>query len=315
MEELIPKKKTIFNNKKRRGQFIFYWCLVIIPLVQFILLYICVNFRSILFAFQKYDFTNSVYVYNFSFFAENLKTICTEMFSGDILGIAWWNSTKSYLLTLLIITPLQILVSFFVYKKLPLAGYFRIVLYLPNMVAGMTTIIGFKYFVEKGLPEIFPAMEILTHGGGLLANPATIFNTLLFYVAWTSMGGGLILMTGTMSRTDKEMIEAAHLDGANLWQEFRYIIFPVIYPVLSIQLYTGVVAIFTGGPPLYQFYASNLPDQAATVQYYFFTLVIGSTSSPANYPKAALGGLLFTLVAAPIVFFLKWFFEKKDPNN
>lgn len=88
MEELIPKKKTIFNNKKRRGQFIFYWCLVIIPLVQFILLYICVNFRSILFAFQKYDFTNSVYVYNFSFFAENLKTICTEMFSGDILGIA-----------------------------------------------------------------------------------------------------------------------------------------------------------------------------------------------------------------------------------
>ena len=190
----VNKRKTIFNNKKRRGQFIFYWCLVIIPLVQFILLYICVNFRSILFAFQKYDFTNSVYVYNFSYFAENLKTICSELFTGDILGIAWWNSTKSYLLTLLVITPLQILVAFFVYKKLPLAGYFRIVLYLPNMVAGMTTIIGFKYFVEQGLPTIFPAWELLGHNGGLLANEATIFNTLLFYVAWTSMGGGLILM-------------------------------------------------------------------------------------------------------------------------
>ena len=122
-------------------------------------------------------------------------------------------------------------------------------------------------------------------------------------------------MTGQMSRTDKEIIEAASLDGANIFQEFIHITFPTIYPVLIIQLYTGVVAIFTGGPPLYQFFASNVPNQAQTIQYYFFTLIIGSTSSLANYPKAALGGLLFTIVAAPIVFFLKWFLEKKDPNR
>ena len=76
----------------------------------------------------------------------------------------------------------------------------------------MTTIIGFKYFVEKGLPEIFPNVESFQYLGGLLANYDTVFNTLLFYVAWTSLGGGLILMTGTMSRTSREIIEAAHLD-------------------------------------------------------------------------------------------------------
>ena len=301
-------------NSKRVNQAIFYFCLIIVPLTQFILMYVVVNFRSILFAFQKYDFGTRKYSFDFAYFVENLKTICSELFAGKTLGIAWWNSTKSYLVGLLIITPLQILVAFFVYKKMPLAGYFRIVLYLPNIVAGMTTIIGFKYFVEKGLPKIFPNNGKLTLYGGLLANADTIFDTLLFYVAWTSMGGGLILMTGTMSRTDKSVIEAAQLDGVNIWQEFRYIVFPTIYPVLSIQLYTGVVAIFTGGPPLYQFYASNLPPQASTLQYYFFTLIVGSTSSPANYPKAALGGLMFTLVAAPIVFLLKRFFEKHDPN-
>ena len=313
--ELSKKKKTIFNNATKRGRFIFYCCLVAIPFIQFILLYVCVNFRSILFAFQKYDYDDAGYAFNLSYFAENLKTICSELFSGNLLGRAWWNSIKSYLVTLVIITPLQIFVAFFVYKKLPLAGYFRIVLYLPNMIAGMTTIIGFKYFVEKGLPEIFPNVESFQYLGGLLANYDTVFNTLLFYVAWTSLGGGLILMTGTMSRTSREIIEAAHLDGANIWQEFIYIVFPTIYPVLSIQLYTGIVAIFTGGPPLYQFFASNMPPQVSTLQYYFFTLVIGSTSSPANYPKAALGSLMFTCVAAPLVFLLKWLFEKKDPNN
>ena len=298
----------------RRGQFILYCCLIALPLVQFVLMYLCVNFRSILFAFQKYNYTTLEYDFNLSFFSENIKTIVHELFSGELLGMAWRNSLKSYLVGLLIILPLQICISFFVYKKMLFAGFFRIVLYLPNMIAGMTTILGFKYFVERGLPILFPDWKELTYLGGLLANPATIFDTLLFYVAWTSLGGGLILMTGTMSRTPKETLEAAYLDGANLWQEFRYIVWPVIYPVITIQLYTGIVAIFTGGPPLFQFYASNLPNEATTLQYYFFTLIIGSTSDPANYPKAALGGLLFTLAATPIVFLLKAFFEKHDPN-
>ena len=311
---LSKKKRTIFNSKMKREQFILYCCLIALPLAQFILMYVCVNFRSILFAFQKYNYTTMEYDFNFTYFAENLKTIVGELFSGELLGMAWRNSLKSYLVGLLIILPLQICVAFFVYKKMLFAGFFRIVLYLPNMIAGMTTILGYKYFLEKGLPRLFPDWTELTYLGGLLANPSTIFDTLLFFVAWTSLGGGLILMTGTMSRTPKDVIEAAHLDGANLWQEFRYIVWPVIYPVITIQLYTGVVAIFTGGPPLYQFYASNLPDEAATLQYYFFTLIIGSTSDPANYPKAALGGLLFTLTATPIVFGLKAFFEKHDPN-
>ncbi len=308
-------KKTIFNNKARRGKFVFYCCLIAVPFIQFILMYVCVNFRSILFSFQKYDYTSGDYAFSMAYFWENLKTICRELFTGSLLGRAWWNSLKSYLVTLLIVTPLQLILAFFVYKKLLFAGYFRIILYLPNMVSGMTTIIAFKFFVEKGLPLLFPNVTQFTHLGGLLANKDTIFNTLLFYVAWTSLGGGLILMTGQMSRTSKEVIEAAKIDGANMWQEFLHIVMPVVYPVLIIQLYTGVVAIFSGGPPLYQFFASNVPDEAATLQYYFFTLVIGSTSSVANYPKAALGGIIFTLIAAPLVFFLKWFLEKKDPNN
>jgi ABC-type sugar transport system permease subunit len=312
---LKKKKRTIFNNKIRREQFILYCALLIVPMIQFFLMYICVNFRSILFAFQKYDYSTMEYSFNFQYLAENFHTIVGELFSGDLLGQAWFNSIKSYLLGILVITPLQVCIAFFVYKKLLFAGFFRVVLYLPNIVAGMTTILGYKYFVEKGLPHFFPEWTQLTYLGGLLANPKTIFDTLLFYVAWTSLGGGLILMTGTMSRTPKEVIEAAQIDGVNLWQEFRYIVFPVIYPVLTIQLYTGIVAIFTGGPPLYQFYASNLPNEAATLQYYFFTLIIGSTSDPANYPKAALGGLLFTLAATPIIFWLKAFFEKHDPNE
>lgn len=307
---LLNKTKTVFNSSQRRREAIFYFCLIIIPLVQFILLYIMVNFRSILFAFQTLDPATQEFHFSFKFFTTNLQAVGEQLFGYEGIGRVWWNSIKSYLLTLFVIIPLQIFVAFFVYKKLPLSGYFRIVLYLPSMVSGMLTIIGFKFFTERGITAIFPQIP-----SDLLIDPNKVFNTLLFYVAWTSLGGGLILMTGTMSRTSKELIEAAKIDGVNLWQEFRHITWPNLYSIISIQLYTGVVAIFSGGPPLYQFYSNNLPKGAENIQYIFFTLVINTKGNTlANYPKAALGGLVFTLVAAPLVFFLKHLFEKKDPN-
>ena len=46
-----------------------------------------------------------------------------------------------------------------------------------------------------------------------------------------------------------------------------------------------------------------------------FTLVVGNKSNYASYPTSATMGLLFTLVAAPVVLLLKAWFEKHDPNN
>ena len=125
---LNRKKRTIFNSRTRREQWILYCCLIVLPLIQFVLMYSCVNLRSILFAFQKYDYSTMEYHFNFSYFAENFKTIVGELFSGELLGMAWRNSLKSYLVSLLIIMPLQICISFFVYKKMLFAGFFRIVL-------------------------------------------------------------------------------------------------------------------------------------------------------------------------------------------
>ena len=51
-----PKKRLKLNNKK-----IFYYSLMIFPLLQFCIFYIGVNFQSILLAFQKYE--NSSFVF------------------------------------------------------------------------------------------------------------------------------------------------------------------------------------------------------------------------------------------------------------
>ncbi|PWM73546.1 MAG: hypothetical protein DBX59_04810 [Bacillota bacterium] len=304
------QRRTIFNNSARRREFYFYVGLIALPLIQFILMYICVNFRSILFVFQTYDQSTTSYVYGWQYAYLNFSEVISTFTQLPLLGIAWKNSIVFYVLQLIIITPLSILTSFFIYKKLPLAGYFRIVLYLPNIVSGMATVLGYKYLVEYGISGL------LNVDGSLFNNPATSFNVLVFFSLWTALGGSLIMTTGVMSRTSVELLEASRMDGVNFLQELVHIVFPVIYPVITIGLYTGVVAVFTGGPPIYSFFGAEAPtEEMYTVQYYLFTLVVGSKAGDANYPFAATSGLLLTLIAAPIVFTLKYLFEKYDPNE
>ena len=304
------RRRTIFNNSARRREFYFYLALIVLPLVQFVLMYVCVNLRSVLFAFQSYDQSTTTYVFGWQYFYENLKNVVTKFVYDPMLGVSWRNSLVFYVLQLVIITPLSVLTSFFIYKKLPLAGYFRIVLYLPNIISGMATVLGYKYIVEVGLSSL------LGFDDSMFNMKETAYGVLVFYSLWTSLGGSLIMTTGVMSRTSVELLEASRLDGVNFLQELIHIVFPVVYPVITIGLYTGVVTIFTGGPPIYAFFGSQPPsEQMTTIQYFLFTQVVGSTSLPDNYPFAATSGLILTLIAAPIVFLLKYLFEKYDPNE
>ena len=67
----------------------------------------------------------------------------------------------------------------------------------------------------------------------------------------------MVFLSGLQS-VPGDLYEAADLDGAGGWQKFRHITIPVISPILSLQLITGLIgglqafneaSIMTGGGP------------------------------------------------------------------
>ena len=51
----IPHKQMT-GKRKRIGEAVFYWAILIVPIIQFLLMYVAVNLRSFSFAFQSYKF-------------------------------------------------------------------------------------------------------------------------------------------------------------------------------------------------------------------------------------------------------------------
>lgn len=298
------KNKQIKMSATKRNKRIWFWILVAYPLLQFLIFYVVVNINSILLAFKKFDLDTATFYY-IGF--DNFISFIKDLISDPTMIKAAANSLKLYLCTLAFGLPLNLIFSFFIYKKVPGHGAFRVVLFLPQIISSLVVSLMFRYFVEELMTSII--------GYNLLQSKETGFNTIIFYCIWASFGTQILIYTSAMSKIDESLVEAGKLDGMNYLQEFLHITLPLIYPTITIFLVVGVAGLFTSQASLFNFYGGSARSDLQTIGYIFFVKVIkNSEASFSQYPYAAAAGLLFTVFVAPITFLAKHLLEKFGPK-
>ena len=63
------------KKQKNVGKLIFYICGLALPILQFVLFYVIVNFDTIILAFQNYDKSTNTYFFSLSNFPEVWKNV------------------------------------------------------------------------------------------------------------------------------------------------------------------------------------------------------------------------------------------------
>lgn len=300
-------------NKKRRfgkeqREFVFYLCLVALPLAQFCIFYIGVNFNSILLTFRNYSFDEG---YSFAGF-DNIVRVFRSLTSEAVLKYSVRNSLITYAVTLFAGTTLALFFSYFIYKKMPLANVYRVVLFLPSVISSIVMVILFKYFCENAIPEIWEALTG-EQIGGLLSSTKTSFPTLLFYLVWTGFGTQVIMYTGAMNNISDSVVESARLDGASQLREFISITLPMIWPTFVTFIVVGIAGIFTNQLNLYSFYGTGADLADYTIGYYLYRETTRATLP--EYPYLSAMGFVFTLFAVPLTFLVKGALEKFGPGT
>ena len=96
-----------------------------------------------------------------------------------------------------------------------------------------------------------PAMPFLTE-------PAFAKASVIFTIVWSHFGFNMILFLAGIKSVPAEYYEAATVDGASRWQQFRSITLPLIAPVFTVNLvltlvgllkaYDVVLSLTDGGP-------------------------------------------------------------------
>lgn len=306
----LPKKQ-VNAKKSQRQSLVFYIGFFALPILQLLIFYFVVNINSFLLAFKKYNLKTLDFEWAG---LDNFRQIFYDIsLPGDILLTSLVNSLKLYAVNLLCGVSLCLLFSYYIYKKWKGSEFFRVMLFLPSVISSMVMVTMFRFFTDRGLPEMFKLLFEMKIDG-LLTNTDTRFKTLLFYNVWVGFGTGILMYVSAMTRISPEIIESASLDGITAFREFFNIVLPLIYPTITSFLIIGISGIFISQGSIYEFYGRYLSDKSlSTIGYYLFVHVQNSNGLN-NYAYASAAGILGTLIAAPIVLFIKWFLEKFDPT-
>ena len=107
-----------------------------------------------------------------------------------------------------------------------------------------------------------------------------------------------------MNRIPSEVIEAARLDGVGAFRELAQIILPMVWPTMTTLLVFTFVGIFTTSGPILMFTEGQWDTY--TIAYWIFEQVYSS----GRYEYASAVGLIFTLIALPIVLGVKKLMER-----
>ncbi|WP_308556829.1 sugar ABC transporter permease [uncultured Lactobacillus sp.] len=126
--------------------------------------------------------------------------------------------------------------------KVKFANFWKGVLFFPYLMNGVAIGFIFMYFFKPD-GTLDTLMNMFGLGGQIqlwLGNRAINNISLAFTSIWRYTGINFIIFLGSMQAIDPEVYEAAEIDGANKWQQFRYIIMPAIKNIIFINVILGV---------------------------------------------------------------------------
>lgn len=296
-------------TKEKKKNLVFYILMMLFPIGQFAIFYIGVNFNSFLLSFQEIDLLSGNVTWTF----KNIADAFTLLTRSTALLSALKMSVESWFILLIIGTPLGLLFSFYIYKKMPFSGTFRVMLFLPSIISAIVMVTIFQFFVERAVPA-YASKLFGIEMEGLLENISTRYPTIMFYNVWVGFGTGVLMYSNGMSGISTDVVESSHLDGASGIKEFWYITLPLVYPTVSTFLITGVAGLFTNQINLYSFYGGGAPVGVQTYGYYLY-MKTQVAASEAEYPPLSAMGLLLTFVAVPLTLIVKWALEKLGPKE
>lgn len=131
---------------------------------------------------------------------------------------------------------------------------FKAAMFFPYLICGIAVGFIFKFFYARG----FVLDSILQMFGMELENiPMWLQNTKINNISlvatsvWRYMGSNLVLFLGAMMSVDNDLYEAASLDGANKWHQFRYIILPSIKSIVVLNLVLSISGSLSAFEPPY----------------------------------------------------------------
>ncbi|CAM3354658.1 MULTISPECIES: carbohydrate ABC transporter permease [Saccharibacillus] len=180
------------------------------------------------------------------------------LFQDDNVGNAYGFTFKFAILVTIVINVLSLLIAMGLNASIKARNFFRGVYFLPNILSVLIVGYIFNYLFSNVFTVWGENLGIGALSTNLLGSQTLAWIGVAFVAIWQGIALNTILYLSGLQTIPTQLYEASGLDGANKWQEFWKITFPLIAPFFTINMVLAmknalmvfdlIVALTNGGP-------------------------------------------------------------------
>lgn len=288
------------------------WFLMALPAIIWIFIFKYVTLFGVWIAFTNYKARRGVFGSDFV----GLKNF-EFLFATDTAVRA---ARNTLLLNLLFITVglfFALLVAWLLFEiySSALTKYYQTLLLLPRFISWVIA----SYFVFALLATDNGVVNNILKNFG--AEPVNWYTSpqywpiiLLLSYLWNGIGLGSLIYLAGMLAIDPQLYEAARIDGANRWQQFIRITFPMILPLVVINLLLAMAHIFNADFGLF-FQIPRDQPLLYPVTDVLDTFIYRSLLVTQNVSMAAAAQFYQSIVGFILVLFFNWVVRRIERHD
>ena len=177
--------------------------------------------------------------------------------------VDFWNSLKNSLIWTVGSVALQfgigLALALFLNKKFFARDIYRGLVFFSYLIPTIVIAIVFRFMLNDVTGIIAIAFQKIGLRWGWFSSPKTSMMSVIIVNVWKYFPFVVVCILAQLQTIDQQMYEAAKIDGAGSFQQFRHITWPFILPVVFIVLMLrtiwtiknfDIIKLLTGGGPL-----------------------------------------------------------------
>ena len=223
---------------------------------------------------------------------ENFKEILLQ---SKLWWPAMWHAAYITLIALTFQNALALALALACDRQIRLGKFYRLIFFIPPVLSEVVVGLVWKWIYngDYGLLNHWLGNLGLAHlARAWLSDPKTALTCVAVIHSWKGFGWGFIILLAGLQTIDRQLYEAARVDGANSWQRFWHVTVPLMIPVFvlvsiltilgSMQAFVLVLTMTGGSPAL----GTSVP----------VTRILHSMRDSLRFGYACAQGIIFGLV-------------------
>jgi len=237
---------------------------------------------------------------------DNFKELMTDKVWWDSL----WHAGFITLIALTFQNALAFALALACDREIRLNNFYRVVFFIPPVLSEVVVGLIWQWILYAGTQngeQIGLLNYWLTKAGfpnlihNWLSDPKTALTCIAVVHSWKGFGWGFIMLLAGLQTIDRQLYEAARVDGAGSWSVLRHVTIPILLPVIVVVMILTIL----GSMQVFVLILSMVGQGLVYHTEVPITRILVSMTETNQFGYACAQGVTFGIILILISYFLK----------